>query len=83
MIKIKASIDGKEVPLSEFGSGIERKIYLAAADAVRERLEAVKCPEHGTPLDALILKKAEHGNLGFDLEGCCQKLVEACEAELA
>lgn len=83
MISLKAKVDGREISLSQYSFGLEQAIYKKAAESVRTKLDAVKCPEHGKHLDAIVLNKAAGGSLNFTLEGCCQKLIDACEDELA
>ncbi len=78
MIKLKYSVGGKEVSLNNFGSSLEQAIYAKAAEAIRKKVEAIRCPVHKVGLTSLTLKKAEGGVLNFEMEACCNELTEAC-----
>jgi hypothetical protein len=82
MITIKTNVNGREVPVNEFASSIEHAAHMKAAEGVRARLESVRCPVHHKPLTSITLKKAEGGVANFDLAGCCQTLIDACQDEL-
>lgn len=79
MIKLKYSVDGKEVPLNKLGSALEQGIYTRAIEGVRRKVDQVRCPVHKVGLTSLTLKKAEGGVLNFEMEACCEELTEACK----
>ncbi len=81
MIDIRFEVNGREVSLDRFASEMEKAVYGQVRDNIRERLEGVRCPEHGER-PTVIVMGSSLDNLEFDVDGCCEELVNRVVGQL-
>jgi hypothetical protein len=79
MFSIKTKVNGKEVPLSQFGDKLAEAATESVREQLRERIEAVSCPIHSEYAKA-ILKSEGEGQAGpklnYEIKGCCDALIQ-------
>jgi hypothetical protein len=81
MVEIYFEIDGKRVSPDQVGDAIERAIIERAVDIVRNELRSTYCDEHEES-PTIIFKGLEEGQMEFEVEACCQDLMDAVYAKL-
>ena len=75
MIDITFEIGGRKVNPNRTGDELEKAILSEVAANVKKALSSVTCPEHGQR-PKVIVKGKDINNLSWEVEGCCQKLVD-------
>ena len=75
MIDITFEIGGKKVSPDRLGDELEKAILSELAEKVKRSLSSVRCPEHGQG-PRVTVKGRSVNNLGWEVEGCCQKLID-------
>ena len=79
-VKIVRKSGGREVSASEFSANLKREVIEAAKEKVRQKIEAVRCPVHGTTGTA-VLTENPNNDFGYGVTGCCDALGEAVKRE--
>lgn len=82
MIEIVFVLRGRTVSLDEVEDVRERAIFQEIERSIKERVGALRCPEHGA-FPRLTAKGNRADALEFDLAGCCQDLLTKTAARLA
>jgi hypothetical protein len=72
MVKIDFKFDARD---------LEQAILKAAAKAIVQRVENVRCPEHGQPAH-IVASGSTTSNMTFKVSGCCKMLIQEVKAKL-
>ena len=75
MIDISFEIGGRRVNPNNIGDAIEKAVYQQVSDTVKKSLSSVRCPEHGQR-PTVKIKGRNLDNLSFEVNGCCQDLID-------
>ena len=75
MIDITFEIGGRKVSPDRFGDELEKAILSEVADNVKKALSSVMCPKHGQR-PRVKVKGRNVNNLSWEVEGCCQELID-------
>ncbi len=62
------------------GKALEQKAKQVALDAVKKRVEGIRCPTHGTA--AKVVARTSGSKFTWDVSGCCDELVAKVKASL-
>ncbi|MGB7283993.1 MAG: hypothetical protein WBE13_17135 [Candidatus Acidiferrum sp.] len=79
--KVTYKVGGKEVHPSQLGDRMKEAAVEAVKDSLREKIEAVRCPVHNQNAKA-VLKETTGGKLNYDIQGCCEVLIEEVKKSL-
>ena len=72
MIKVDFKFNGRD---------FEKAILKAAAEAIINRVEKTRCPEHGQYAH-IVATGSTTSNMKFKVSGCCEELIEVVKAKL-
>lgn len=75
MVDITYKIGGRKVTLDGFSEGIEKAALELVTDKITKALSSVRCKEHAQR-PKVIVKGDTINNLSFEVQGCCQKLID-------
>jgi len=81
MVDIYFEVDGKRVRPDQVGDAIEQAIIESAVDIIRDELRSTYCDEHEES-PTVIFKGLEEGQMEFEVEACCQDLMDTVYAKL-
>ena len=79
--KVTFKVVGKEVHRSQLGDKLKVAAVGAVKDSLPAKIEAVHCTVHNQNAKA-ILKETE-GKLNYEIQGCCNELIEEVKRLLA
>jgi hypothetical protein len=79
--KVTFKVGGKEVHPSQFGDKLKEAAVEAVKDSLQAKIEAVRCPVHNQNAKA-VLKETTGGKLNYDIQGCCDELIEEVKRSL-
>lgn len=81
MIDITFEIGGRKVNPNHIGNVIEKAVLQQVAENIKKSLSSVRCAEHGqTP--KVKVKGSSLDKLSFEVEGCCQPLIDKALTKL-
>jgi hypothetical protein len=69
--------DGQKVSRDQWFDGLADDVRSAALEEVQKKLESVRCPEHGQRPTVTMERTADGAS--FNIEGCCEDLVERAQ----
>jgi hypothetical protein len=75
MIDISFEIGGRKVSASQFGNALEQAVLQQVTENIKNSLSSVRCKEHGQR-PKIKVKGQKIDNLTFEVEGCCQVLID-------
>lgn len=75
MINISFEIGGRKVNPNQIGNAIEKAVLQQVAENVKKSLSSVRCAEHGQNPKVKV-KGPNIEKLSFEVEGCCQPLID-------
>lgn len=81
MIDVSFEINGRKVSPNRVGDALEKAILQEVADNVKKALSSVRCREHGER-PRVKVKGRSLDSLSFEVEGCCQELIDAAGKKL-
>ncbi len=81
MIDVTFEIGGRRVNPNRFGDEIAKAILTEVAANVKKGLSSVTCPEHGQRPKVRVTGR-DVNNLSWNVDGCCQKLVDTAMKKL-
>lgn len=81
MIKVTYEIGGRKVSPDRIGDELEKAILKQVTENIIKALSSVRCPEHGKPPE-VIVKGRTIDKLNFEIQGCCQKLIDLATGKL-
>ena len=81
MISIEYKINGKKVRPEHFGNELEKAVLAQADDEIKKRLSSVVCKEHNERPTVNVVGNSV-SELSYEINGCCQKLIEDATAKL-
>jgi len=81
MIDIKFEIGGRKASPNSIGDALEQAFLKEMADGIKKSLSSVRCPEHGRH-PKVTVKGGAIDNLSFEVDGCCQSLIDTALKKL-
>ena len=75
MIKVTYEIGGRKVSIDQFGNELEKLALRQITEKIIKTLSSVCCPEHGK-YPNVIVKGKTIDDLSFEIQGCCQNLID-------
>lgn len=81
MIDVTFEIGGRKVSPNRFGDELERAVLKQVSNNVKRSLSAVCCPRHGRQ-PKVTIKGRRIDNLSWEVQGCCQQLIDKALAKL-
>ena len=76
--ELEYTLNGRRVSQRQFFDGMQQEVHDAAVRAATERIESVRCRQHGQRARAT-LKNQRGDRLEFSITGCCDQLIEAAQ----
>ena len=76
MIDVTLKINGQTVSPNQFGTELERAILKELIQNIQKELRSVTCPKHGQRPKVTVNGRTL-GKLSFEVEGCCQSLIDS------
>ena len=73
---------GRRITHDQFFENLKDEAIGSAVNHVRDAIESLRCPDHGTA-PKLIEKGQQGSELHFDIEACCQKLMDMVNARMS
>jgi len=73
--KVTFKVVGKEVHPSQPGNKLKETAIGTAKDSFPAKIEAVHCTVHDQNARA-VLKATTEGKLNYEIQGCCNELIE-------
>ncbi len=81
-MKIEYEIRGKRAgSLAPFTNELEKMVSIQFTDCIKKRVRNVICPEHGLQ-PTVKVKERTSDKIEFEVNGCCQKLIDVVNAKL-
>jgi hypothetical protein len=80
--KLIYKIDGREVSQEKYASHMKNQMLVSIKDAMRAKIEAVRCPVHNKTGKAILVEDTG-ANFKFGIDGCCESLSEAVQAAIS
>ena len=81
MVDVHIEYNGRRMSPSQLGSAIEDGILKSVASDVKGKLSSIRCRTHGQQAKVTIKGKGLN-NLSFEVNGCCQALIDQCSTKL-
>lgn len=75
MSNVRFEINGRSVSPSRLQDEFEKAIYSQVRDNIAKALRGVRCSEHGEA-PTVIVKGRSMSDLKFEVQGCCQDLID-------
>lgn len=76
--ELEYALNGRRVSQRQFLDGMQQEARNMAVRAATERIESVRCRQHGQRARAT-LKSQRGDRLEFSITGCCDHLVAAAQ----
>jgi hypothetical protein len=80
MVEITWTIRGRHIDPATLEDEVERAVVEDVTAQLRDTLEGVVCPQHGTPPREVAVTGESFDQFGFQINGCCLKVREAAAA---
>jgi hypothetical protein len=74
-------VNGKKVSPDQFGNEFEKAVLMEITDTIKSKLESVICEEHQQRPKIKIVGSGSD-EIQFEINGCCQKLIDDATAKL-
>lgn len=81
MIEISFEIGGQKVSPNCIGDEIEKAVLKEVIENVKKALSSIRCSEHGQ-YPKVTVKGKTIDKLTFEVQGCCQPLIDAAMKKL-
>ncbi|MEN8250699.1 MAG: hypothetical protein ABFS32_17330 [Bacteroidota bacterium] len=81
MIDISFEVGGKKVSSNNLGGALEKAMFDEVSKGIKKTLSSVRCGEHGR-YPKVEVKGRNIDNLSFQIDGCCQPLIDKATAKL-
>lgn len=81
MIDVRFEVGGRRVNPNNLGNALEKAVYSQVRDSIAKSLRGVRCSEHGSS-PRVTVKGRSLDNLSFEVEGCCQDLIDRALRQL-
>ena len=81
MIDVTFEIGGKNVDPNRIGDAQEKAMLAEVATSTKKALSSVTCPEHGQK-PKVTIKGRTVDDLSWEIEGCCQALIDTAMEKL-
>lgn len=75
MIQIFFEIGGRRIDPNQIGNVLEKMVLQQVAENIKQSLASVCCREHGQ-MPNIKVKGRNFNSLSFEVEGCCQDLID-------
>jgi hypothetical protein len=81
-MKIEYGIGGRRAgSLEQFTNELEKMVSTQFTDCIKKRVRNVICPEHGLH-PTVKVKGRTSDKIEFEVNGCCQKLIDVVNTTL-
>lgn len=81
MIDVTFEIGGRKVSPNKLGDELQKVILTEVASKVKKALSSLTCPDHHRR-PKVTIKGRDINNLSWEVQGCCQKLIDAAIKKL-
>ncbi len=81
MIEVKFEINGRKVDPRNMKNTLMGAVMDAAAQEIRRKIGSCRCPVHGKS-PSVVAKGRDTSKLSFEVNGCCDKLIEDVKRRL-
>lgn len=82
MVDVSFEINGCKVQPNQIGDVLTKAVLSSVALQIKEKVGSVRCPDHGKS-PKIICKGKSIENLGFEVSGCCETLVDDVKQKLS
>lgn len=82
MVEVSFEINGRKVQPDQISEALTKAVLTSVAEQIKSKLGSVRCPEHGK-FPKIICKGKSIENLGFEVSGCCEELIDSVKRKLS
>jgi len=82
MVEVSFEINGRKVQPNQISEVLTKAVFTSVAEQIKSKVGSVRCPDHGQS-PKIICKGKSIENLGFEVTGCCEKLIDSVKRKLS
>lgn len=82
MVEVSFEINGRKVHPNQIGEALTKAVLTSVTEQIKRKVGSVSCPDHGKS-PKIICKGKSIENLGFEVTGCCEKLIDSVKQKLS
>jgi hypothetical protein len=82
MVEVSFEINGRKVQPNQIGEVLTKAVLTSVAEQIKSKVGSVRCQDHGAS-PKIICKGNSIESLGFEVSGCCEKVIDSVKQKLS